>query len=77
MSRPIAVLPLVRADDGLWEADIQPVHGGDDLVVRDDLDPARAVKASVRIAGVVSVLRVFVDDDQHAVAVYDEALPAP
>jgi hypothetical protein len=77
MKRPTVVLPLFRADDGVWEAALVPVHGGDDLVVRDDLDPARAVRAAVRVAGVVTQLRVFVDDADHAVVAYDDALPPP
>jgi hypothetical protein len=75
MSRPIVVLPLVRGDDGVWEALITPVHGGDDLLVRDDLDAARGVRAPVRVAGTVSTLTVYVDDDDHAVVAYDDALP--
>jgi hypothetical protein len=69
------VLPLFRADDGVWEAHVAPVHGGDDLVVRDDLDDRRGVRAPVRVAGVVTTLTVFVDDDDHAVVRYDDALP--
>lgn len=76
MTRPIAVLPLVRADDGVWEALITPVHGSDDIVVREDLDPARAVRAPVRVAGVLATLSIFVDDDTHAVVAYDDAMPS-
>jgi hypothetical protein len=77
MNRSLVVLPLVRGDDGIWEAAIVPVHGSEDLLVRDDLDPARGVRAPVRVAGVVSTLTVFVDDDEHAVVAYDDALPFP
>ena len=69
------VLPLHRADDGVWEAVVVPVFGSDDLDVRDDLDPARGVKAAVRVNGVVKDVTVWVDDAEHAVAAYDEALP--
>ncbi len=77
MTRPIVVLPLVRGDDGVWEAHIVAVHGADDLLVRDDLDPARGVRAPVRVAGVLTTLTVFVDDADHAVVAWDDALPAP
>ncbi|MBM4280629.1 MAG: hypothetical protein FJ137_07665 [Deltaproteobacteria bacterium] len=76
MTRPVVVLPLVRADDGVWEAQLSPVHGSDDLLARDDLEPARGVRAPVRVAGVVTTLTVFVDDPDHAVVAYDEALPS-
>jgi len=77
MSRPIVVLPLVRGDDGVWEAMVVPVHGSDDLLVRDDLDAARGVRAPVRVAGAIATLTVYVDDADHAVVAYDEALPPP
>jgi hypothetical protein len=77
VSRPVVVLPLVRAEDGVWEAQVTAVHGSDDLDVRDDLDPARGVRAPVRVAGVVTTLTVYVDDADHAVVAYDEALPEP
>ncbi len=76
MSHTTVVLPLVRGEDGVWEAVILPVHGSDDLVVREGLEPARGVRAAVRVAGVVSTLTIFLDDDAHAVVAYDDALPA-
>jgi hypothetical protein len=77
MTRPIVVLPLVRADDDVWEALIAPVHGSDDLLVREDLEPARGVRAAVRVAGALKTLTIYIDDTDHAVVPWDDALPSP
>lgn len=75
MSPPIPVLPLQRGADGVWEAVVTEVHGGGDLDVRDTLDPARGVRASVRVGDELKTLTVFEEADGTAVVRYDDALP--
>lgn len=75
MSSPVTVLPVVRGDDGVWEAMVQPVHGADDLDVRDALDEATGVAAAVRVLGELRTLTVFVEGEGEGVVRYDEALP--
>lgn len=75
MTTPIAVLPVFRADDGVWEALVEVVHGGDDIEVRDTLDEGRATTVVVRVLGDERTLRVFLDDETHGVVRYEDALP--
>ena len=75
MTTPVTVLPVVRGDDGVWEAMVQPVHGADDLDVRDVLNDAEGVRAEVRVLGELRTLTVFVESDGEGVVRYDEALP--
>jgi hypothetical protein len=72
---PIAVLPVIRADDGVWEAIVDVVRGSDDIEVRETLDDRRATIALVRVLGDERTLRVFIDDEAHGVVRYDDALP--
>lgn len=74
MTAPVTVLPVVRGDDGVWEAMVQPVYGADDLDVRDALDDAAGVQASVRVLGELRTLTVFVEGDGEGVVRYDDAL---
>jgi hypothetical protein len=75
MSAPVAVLPVLRGEDGVWEAMVQPVYGADDLDVRHRLDDGAGVQASVRVLGEVRTLTVFVEGDGAGVVRYDDALP--
>lgn len=76
MSASEVVLPLFRADDGIWEAAIEIVRGSDDLEVRDDLDSVTKSQETVRIAGEEKTLWVFTLPDGEACVRYAEALPA-
>lgn len=73
--KPIPVLPVRRAADGVWEAILEEVHGSDDVLVRENLDETRGTRAQVRVAGEVKTLLVFVETDGNAVVRYAEALP--
>ena len=69
------LLPVFRADDGVWEAIVEVVHGGDDIEVRDTLDETRAATVVVRVLGDERTLRVFLDDETRGVVRYEDALP--
>jgi hypothetical protein len=75
MTAPVTVLPVVRGDDGVWEAVVQPVYGADDLDVRDALNDSAGVQASVRVLGELRTLTVFVEGDGEGVVRYNDALP--
>lgn len=76
MSAPVVVLPLYRADDGVWEAAIEVVRGSDDLDVRDDLDSLTKSQEAVRVGGEEKTLWVFSLPDGEACVRYAEALPS-
>lgn len=76
MSAPVVVLPVFRADDGVWEAVLEIVHGSDDLDVRDDLDSCAKTQETVRVAGEEKTLWVFHLADGEACVPYADALPA-
>jgi hypothetical protein len=75
---PVPVLPVYRGDDGVWEALVQPIHGGGDLQVRA-LDDASATPHTVRVLGEEKTLLVFFDKDTdgegEGVVRYEDALP--
>lgn len=72
---PVAVLPVVRGADGVWEALVEVVHTGADVDVRDALDDKDGTRATVRVMGDERELVVFVESEGHGVVRYDEALP--
>lgn len=72
---PVAVLPVVRGADGVWEALVEVVHTGADVDVRDALDDKDGTRATVRVMGDKRELVVFVESEGHGVVRYDEALP--
>lgn len=75
MSTPVVVLPVFKADDGVWEAAIAPVFGSDDLEVRDRLHDDDGVLATVRVQGAEKTLRVFAEADDAGVVRFEDALP--
>lgn len=76
MSAPVVVLPIFRADDGVWEAVLEVVYGSDDLEVREDLDAVSKAQETVRVAGEEKMLWVFTLPDGEAYVRYEDALPA-
>ena len=76
MSAPIVVLPLIRGDDGTWEAMVEVVRSGEDLETREAETLVKPTRASVRVLGALKELEVFVDDDGDAVVRYSDALDA-
>jgi hypothetical protein len=72
---PIVVIPVFLGDDGVWEALVEPVTGGDDLQTRDALDEAHKLVTTVRVLGEEKILALFLEGEGRAVARYDEALP--
>lgn len=72
---PVAVLPVVKGADGVWEALVEVVHTGADVDVRDALDDKDGTRATVRVMGDKRELVVFVESEGHGVVRYDEALP--
>ncbi len=75
VSAPVAVLPVVKGGDGVWEAVVDAVRGSDDIDVRDDLDDGAGEVAVVRVLGDEKQLRVFVDAEGQGVVRYTDALP--
>jgi hypothetical protein len=71
---PVTILELYRADDGTWEAALQPVHGSDDLDVVDDLGSYPSEQATVRVLGTPRTLTVYRDGERAFVS-YQQALP--
>ncbi|HEY1097341.1 MAG TPA: hypothetical protein VGF99_00375 [Myxococcota bacterium] len=71
----MAVLPVVRGDDGVWEAMVAVVHGADDVDVREALSDDDGVLVAVRVLGELRELRVYVEGEGEGVVRYDEALP--
>ena len=70
---PVPILELFRADDGTWEAALEPVHGGNDLDVVDDLAPYPSEQATVRVLGSARTLTVYRDGERAFVS-YEQAL---
>lgn len=75
MSAPVVVLPVFKAEDGVWEAAVAPVFGSDDLEVRDLLHEDDGVLATVRVQGAEKTLRVFAEGDDAGVVRFEDALP--
>jgi hypothetical protein len=75
MSAPVVVLPVFKAEDGVWEAAVAPVFGSDDLEVRELLHDDEGVLATVRVQGEAKTLRVFAEGEDAGVVRFDDALP--